>query len=211
MINPIIKKYEPLVDLLADLFGSNCEVVLHDIKNPEHSIIKIRNGHITSRKRGGPITDLGLKMIKDNKPETILYTEKTKEGRTLRCAGLVIRDESKKIAGYLCINLDISSLNIWDSQNQEMHSGSDRKSSFNHLEHFEMDVKSLIGVNTNEIMNNIYSNKRFEELTKAEKFEVLKRLNKKGIFLIKGAVKEIAEIFSVSSVSIYKYLEEIKE
>ena len=67
MINPIIKKYEPLVDLLADLFGSNCEVVLHDIKNPERSIVKIRNGHITSRKRGGPITDLGLKIIKDNK------------------------------------------------------------------------------------------------------------------------------------------------
>jgi predicted transcriptional regulator YheO len=210
MINPIIQKFVPLVDLLADLFGNNCEVVLHDIKNPERSIIKIRNGHITSRKRGGPITDLGLKMIKDNKPETILYTEKTKEGRTLRCAGLVIRDESKKIAGYLCINLDISSSSIWDTQNQITHSGSDRKGDFNHLEHFEMNIKSLIRANINEIMKNIYSNKRFEELTKDEKLEILKRLNSKGIFLLKGAVKEIAEILSVSSVSIYKYLEEIR-
>jgi len=210
-MNETIQKYSLLVDLLADIFGNKCEVVLHDAKDPEHSIIKIRNGHITSRKQGGPLTDLGLKMIKDNKPESILYTEKTKDGKTLRCGGLVIRDVSNKIAGFLCINLDISDANTSDLRHLETQKRSDSEHAFDHLEHYEMDIQSLIRINAAEIMNKVYRGKSFEELTKAEKLEVMKRLYSKGIFLMKGAVKEIAKILSVSSVSIYKYLEEIKE
>src|SRR4030067_1277625 len=103
-----VREYEILVDLLADLLGNSCEVVLHDISDPEHSIVKIRNGHVTGRDVRGPITDLGLKMIKENGPETVLYATKTKHGKLLRCAGLVIRDNQDKIVGFLCINMDIT-------------------------------------------------------------------------------------------------------
>ena len=64
-LHPLLKAFCPVVDCIADLFGSNCEVVLHDITQPEKSIVKIRNGHVTGRKVGDPLTDLGLKMIKD--------------------------------------------------------------------------------------------------------------------------------------------------
>lgn len=49
-IHPLLKSFSPLVDCIADLFGSYCEVVLHDLSDPEHSIIKIRIGHVTGRK-----------------------------------------------------------------------------------------------------------------------------------------------------------------
>lgn len=47
---PLLRAFFPVVDCLADLFGPDCEVVLHDVSRPEDSIIKIRNGHVTGRK-----------------------------------------------------------------------------------------------------------------------------------------------------------------
>ena len=42
---------------LADQFGPNCEVVIHDLSDnyKENSIVAIENGHVTNRKVGdGP-------------------------------------------------------------------------------------------------------------------------------------------------------------
>lgn len=55
-----LKKYIPLVETIAEMFGSRCEVLIHDFSNPQHSIIVIENGHITGRKVGDPITDFAL-------------------------------------------------------------------------------------------------------------------------------------------------------
>ena len=60
--NNVLKTYIPLVDFIAGIVGPNCEVVLHDLSNDE-SIVAIRNNHISGRK-GGPLTNLGLKLQK---------------------------------------------------------------------------------------------------------------------------------------------------
>ena len=57
-MNELLKPYMPLVDFLADYLGSNAEVLLHDLTNLEHSIVKIRNGHISGRKEGTPVQTL---------------------------------------------------------------------------------------------------------------------------------------------------------
>ncbi len=63
MANNYIKHLLPLVDAIAGTFGKNCEVVLHDLRKPHQSIIKIANGHITNRKVGDPLTDLVLSFV----------------------------------------------------------------------------------------------------------------------------------------------------
>jgi predicted transcriptional regulator YheO len=60
-----LKDYIPLVDFLGHAMGPNCEVVLHDLTDPENSIIAIANGHVSGRKIGGPTTDLVLKIMKE--------------------------------------------------------------------------------------------------------------------------------------------------
>jgi predicted transcriptional regulator YheO len=203
MINPKLKNHEYLVDLLADLLGGTCEVVLHDVADIKHSIVKIRNGHITNRQIGGPITDLGLKMIKENGPETILFTEKTKSRKTLRSAGLVIRD-SKRIIGFLCINMDIS---------MSSHEGFNPVLAQEHListeEHYEMNTDDLIQSNILDALKSI--RKDIKDLNREEKLQILKKMEEKGIFQIRGAVKKVAEAFSLSNVSIYKHLDTIRK
>lgn len=49
--------YTRLARGLAAQFGSNCEIVIHDLESNdvEHSIVAIENGYITGRKLGdGP-------------------------------------------------------------------------------------------------------------------------------------------------------------
>ena len=49
--------YKRLGHAIALQFGEGCEVVIHDlkVKDPDHSIVWIENGHVTGRKVGdGP-------------------------------------------------------------------------------------------------------------------------------------------------------------
>ena len=52
MKKSLIEFYTRLAHGLAVQFGSNCEVVVHDLqgKDIEHSIIAIENGHVTGRR-----------------------------------------------------------------------------------------------------------------------------------------------------------------
>ncbi len=58
--NDIVQSYIPLVDFLAEILGPTAEVVLHDLRKKEHSMIAIRNGRLTGRRAdrnvGGPVS-----------------------------------------------------------------------------------------------------------------------------------------------------------
>ena len=68
----ILKSYEAVVDGLAMLIGSHCEIVLHSLQDLKCSAIRIANGEHTGRKIGSPITDLALRMLHDI--EVLLHT-----------------------------------------------------------------------------------------------------------------------------------------
>ena len=38
-MNPILKQYYPIADLIAGTIGKECEVVVHDLENPEQSVV----------------------------------------------------------------------------------------------------------------------------------------------------------------------------
>ena len=61
----LLKPYVPIVDFLADYLGEHTEVVLHDFSYLEHSIVKIRNGHISGRRENDPCTDFVLRKLKN--------------------------------------------------------------------------------------------------------------------------------------------------
>jgi len=98
----LIESLKLLVDGLGQTFGSRCEVVLHDLRNLDRSIVKIANGHITGRSAGGPITDFGLRMLKSGSKEDLLinYPSVGKDGRKLKSSTFLFR---KKRKAHRCI------------------------------------------------------------------------------------------------------------
>ena len=69
----ILESYLPLVDFIASVNGKNCEVVLHDLRKLDSSIIAIKNNHITGRTLNDTITDFALDIIYKKKHKNQNY------------------------------------------------------------------------------------------------------------------------------------------
>lgn len=65
----ILDIYKGLVPFLGEALGKDCEVVLHDFREPGHSVIAIANGNISGRHVGAPATDFILKLLQMDKKQ----------------------------------------------------------------------------------------------------------------------------------------------
>ena len=57
---------------IAQMFGSSCETLINDMKDPKHPVLAIYNGHVSGREIGSTLDVLGtaraLEMIMCNTP-----------------------------------------------------------------------------------------------------------------------------------------------
>lgn len=107
---------EAAMDAMAGTLSANQEVVLHNLTTPEHSIIKIINGHVSGRGNGdhllaGPEKDTGFALLlqktNNNKPRTISdYKTVTASGKTLNSASTIYYSEEGYPLIAFCINVD---------------------------------------------------------------------------------------------------------
>ena len=76
----LLEAIKPIVDGIAKIVGTNCEVLLHSLGDISHSTIHIQNGNITGRMIGSPLTDFRYKSIKG----IILKRKDTATGYTIQ-------------------------------------------------------------------------------------------------------------------------------
>lgn len=209
-LHPILKNMIPLVEGIASTFGKNCEVVLHDVRNTEHSIVAIANGHVTNRVVGGHMSEYGLADLKKGcfDSNKVNYLKKTKDGRVLKSTSMYIKDDKGELIGFLCINFDISELTIIKNILNDFINVNDdtivaaEGSGTGDAIH---DVLARIVDNTVEA-----TGKPVAFMTKEEKVHVVQLLEGQGVFQVKGAVDYVAKVLCVSRYTIYNYLDEIK-
>src|SRR5579875_1938188 len=98
-----------LVQDLGEVLGDRCEVVLHDVTVPEHSIVAIANGHVTGRKVGDSIPLRALPALKDvsRARSRIRYRTHSPKGAPMTSSSLALRDADGKVFAALCINWDV--------------------------------------------------------------------------------------------------------
>lgn len=195
---------EPIVKAIAAAFGSNCEVVLHDLSDPEHSIVCIENGHVTGRTVGGPVTDLGLEMIRQGKGNTpIVYRSRAHDGRELRSCSVVLRSRDGDLLGSLCINYDITQMQMAYHALAGLVEMPDQLQ-----ENYVSGVSELLNVMIAEAVRAV--GKPVSLMQKDDKLRVVQLLEEKDAFRIKRAAETAARVLNVSRVTIYNYLDEIR-
>lgn len=211
-MNPVLEKFIPIVNFLADVMGPETEVVLHDLSNIDHSVVAIRNGNISNRKIGAPATDLVLKIMKDeaysNKNYLVNYKGVSDTGKGLKSSSFFIRDNKKKLIGMLCLNIDYGNMLIFKNYLDSFFNFMNVKDDED-VEHFSNTAEELT-LNSIETIINRY-NIQPSRMSKDEKIEVIRELNESGLFLLKGAVFETAKKLEVSEPTIYRYLSRIKK
>lgn len=219
MQTKIIQQYTAFVDFLGKVLGPDYEIALHEIDSENQSIIAIANGHVSGRKVGAPITELALKMIKDKVYEScdyiLNYKGVSKSGKVLRSSTIFIKDENGGLVGMLCINFDDSryldiSRRIFklchpDSADNENYPLFPMPDTFSgSVESFPDTISEV----TEAVMKSSLSNGDIpaDRLTQAEKLHIVDILNQKGIFLLKGAVSQVAKQLCCSEPTVYRYL-----
>ncbi|MBP8717662.1 MAG: transcriptional regulator [Candidatus Atribacteria bacterium] len=217
-MNPLLKNYIPLAKGIARGFGRNCEVVLHDVSDLEHSIILIENGHITGRKVGAPMTDLGLYFLTSDlfhdTDYVANYRTESKDGKKLKSTTIFIRDENKKIVGFLCLNFNLEPLmNI----SREIDEFCNVTNNLNNIENIlKEEREESFSDSLDELMERLFFKaqqkigKEINKMPKEDKIEMVRYLQKHGIFLVKDAIDRLADKLNVSRFTIYNYLAEIK-
>ncbi len=202
----ILRSMEPVVEGIAKMFGENCEVVLHSLEDPSHSIIKIANGHVTGREVGFPITNFAMEILKNEtllkNDSTDVYYTKSKGSKVIRSISIVIRNENHKPIGLLCINFDLSAPLY--SFIREFSSSSNAK--IEEPERFTTNVEELVNTSLAEAISKVNAQKGISNTNK-NKLIVFELFNK-GIFSIKGAIDLVAKEMGISRYTVYNYIRE---
>jgi predicted transcriptional regulator YheO len=189
-------RWGAIVNCIADLLGPRAEVVLHDVSCPDHSITMIRNGHVTGRTIGAPLTDLGFYMLRESKEriETLgVYRSKTDDGKLLQCNAANLRDASGKVEAILCINVDIAGENGKQGRSQKLPIPA---------EHYQTNIDQVIETMISEASRTVNGS-----LTRDLRFEVVTDLDARGVFLARGSVRKVASALGIAAPTIYKYIQ----
>jgi len=206
--------YLPLVDFIAECMGENTEVVLHDLTDYHQSVVAIRNGNISGRSVGSPITDLSLKVLKaaifEQVPYMANYQGVAKNGHMLKSSTYFIKDDSERFVGMLCVNTDYH--NLVESRNLltdliAMLKIPNESSIIS--ENLNMNVQDLVMNNIHRICPDIVN--VADTMQQREKMDIVDKLNEMGTFMIKGAISYVADALRVSVPTVYRYLNLVKK
>lgn len=209
-----LKEYIPVAEVIAKTFGRDCEVVLHDLSVPQNSVVYTINNHVTGREVGQSfnhlITDVLLSQNFTNDYAANYYFQ-TDDGRMIKSSTLLIRDEDQKVMGALCINVDTTRI----TQNMDWLN-SLLPNYANHYEQTVVYSKDLDEMNhiqeiAHDLIDQIIGTKQPEKLRRDEKLDMIRFMEEKGVFLIRGTIDKVAEKLKVSKVTVYSYIEEIRD
>lgn len=217
------EQYVNFVHFLGLVLGPSYEIALHDLSMGDESVIAIANGQITKRGLHAPLTSPVLGFLSRERHKQVdyevNYTALSMEQKALRSSTFYIKDAGE-LVGLLCITFDdskykdisrmIMSLCHPDELLQENH--------FERIENLYVGEEvEVFGRDINEVFEATMkiilkdNSSPLDKLKKKEKLEIVAALKERGIFLLKGAVTEVAEKLHSSEATIYRYLNEVEE
>lgn len=211
----VLRVLHSTLTLLSHAVGPDTEIVLHDLTQPERSILAIANGHVTGRQvggsiLGGPQGDQGFKAVRRaledrSSSEPLLvenYATLAPDGRPLRSSTLVYRDSSGLPFASLCINADLSAVAAAHAV-----------------------LAGLLGLGAAPVARP-EAPRDMEQLMaqiieaacpggvvgmkKAQKLEAVRQMQDRGMFIVKGGIEKAAAALGVTRYTIYNYLEQIR-
>jgi predicted transcriptional regulator YheO len=210
----ILRSYIPVCDALAKMIGPHCEVLIHDLTHPLHSIFYIVNGHLSGREEGDSVGPLFKEFIQtaQNNHDMLVNYYYFEQGKPFKDTKVLIRDGDGRAIGCLCVNIMIEeylqALDVLQRfcdtvplQHYGEQASNDEKNDDLNISRM---VKDFIANACMELR------KTTDKPTKEERKEMVRFLEEKGIFCVKGAVDWVAEAMEISRFTVYNYLDQIR-
>lgn len=210
MIKPILAQYIPIAQLIARTLGRDCEVVLHDLETPRQSVVYTVNNHVTGRQVGQSFDHLVPQVILSKKLDNDIVTNyyfNTADGRRIKSSTALLKDLEGRVVGALCINIDTSPITRQMEWLQSMMPGDDEPAAVPEPLQEEMThVSELV----TDLIDKIIGNRDISRMHREEKLDMIRFMEQRGIFLMKGAVDQVGARMGVSRVTVYSYIDEVR-
>lgn len=193
--------------MLAQTFGKSCEAVIHDLTQPESSVVYVANGTVTGRKEGQSFDHLIRQVLlnKSFKDDcTVNYIVEAENGKKIKSSSALIRNPEGEVVGMLCINYDLTVSCLIQTALNDFLPPSEPAPGEDNVTN--QDVLTII----DELIDHIIKHKNTGNLKRRDNIEMIRFMEEKGVFLVKGAIDKVAAGMGLSKVTIYSYLDEIR-
>ncbi|WP_394620648.1 transcriptional regulator [Lentzea sp. JNUCC 0626] len=199
----------PVVEAIAATFGRSCEVVLHDYRDQERSVVAVA-GSVTGRQAGDAMSEIGLRVLAagDDARTEVGYVTRAQDGRVLRCTTVPLRDGDGTLIGALCINIDVSAINRATGVLADLLGLAPQEkpvASTNFSGDLDQVVDSLIERAERAHAVPVAS------LGREERLRLVRELNDAGVFALRGAPGRVAQRLGISRTGLYNDLAELKK
>jgi predicted transcriptional regulator YheO len=197
----LLDQLKNVADGLGQTLAPFCEVVLHDLLDPAHSIAAIHN-NLSSRDVGGPATELGLARIGDPAYPAVManYANTFADGRQAKSTSIGIKDSSGQYVAALCINVDLTMFHGMQSMFNQ----------FSRVDAGNAPQESLDPVGADAIRRRIddYA-ARLSSTPRAlkadERRALIVELREAGCLDVRRAMEIIAQHLGISRATVYAY------
>ncbi|MGW7821776.1 helix-turn-helix transcriptional regulator [Streptomyces puniciscabiei] len=199
----LIHEAEKIAVALGRMFPGLCEVVLHDLRDPEHAIRAIEN-NLSGRRVGDSATELGLARIADPDYPSVIqnYPNQFPDGRPAKSTSIGIRNAAGEYIAALCLNLDVSVLSPVTLALSNLVATDS--------EHREQPLETLRDRTARELRQAVEARAAERaatprSLSREDKKALVRQLQRDGYFDSRDAAQTIADLLGVSRATVYNY------
>lgn len=188
---------------IAEMFGSSCETLVHDMGTPTHPILSIYNGHVSGRVVGSTLDILGTARELDAEAtvndQVNLYAT-TPSGQQIKSSTFHIIGEDYNLA--LGLNFDYTSLVYANRILVDLMSA-------------EADLRAALWQGGDSALADLFEDclaalgKPLDALSKADRLKLVALMDQKNAFSYRKSVPFVSKRLGVSRYTVYKYLDEL--
>ena len=188
---------------IAEMFGSSCETLVHDMGVLSHPILSIYNGHVSGREVGSTMDILGTAKELDHDAlvtDFVNLYATTPSGQQVKSSTFHLIGDGFNLA--LGINFDYSSLVYANRILVDLMSA-------------EADLQSAMWHGGDSRLADIFDEcltavgKPVNALNKRDRMKIIALLDQKNAFSFRKSVPFVAKRLQVSRYTVYKYLGEL--
>lgn len=199
MENNNLENYIKLAEMISESNGRDCEVIIYNLEN---KAIYISKNNFTKAEIGTKMNEEVVSILEKNIDErgyksNFYYTE---NNEIFKASIMPIKCKKKILGSILIISKTQELLKTLDYL--ESHLKNYRE--FNHRDESVVEVVERLIDKTLEDVN-------VEKLNRKERIEIIKLINNKGIFNMKGSIDYVAKKMNIKSVTVYSYIDEIEK
>jgi len=184
---------------IGKTFEPLCEVVVHDLTDPQHAISFIHN-NLSGRKVGDPVTELGLARILDDRYPQVLagYPNQFADGRQVKSTSVGIKDAQGRYVAALCLNVDLTMLQAASAFLEKFAATTPHAGARDNL---DPGNAALLRAKIDQFSASLATTPR--ALSKKDRKTLIRSLKQHGFMEIRNAADVIAQHLGVSRATVY--------